>query len=68
MKRKATPKKTGVAPVRVLGSEKTRSGREIWSFVGSGERFTIVTSSSSATAMNEAVVRYGDALKRLAKK
>jgi hypothetical protein len=53
--------------VRVIGAEK-KHGREIWRVAASGKIYNLTTSSSSATAMDEAVRTYRKALKRLAKK
>jgi len=52
----------------VLESKKTASGEEIWRLIRAGELVTVFTSTASATAMNEALVKYRGALERLAKK
>jgi len=46
----------------------TPTGAEVWTVVRNGRRSTVVTSKSSAAAMDEAVRLYAGALKRLAKR
>ena len=51
---------------RVIGKTKLSDGREIWR-VASGTRITdLTTSASSTSVMDQAMVIYGRALKRLA--
>ena len=52
---------------RVLGGEAI-DGRDVWYLSSNGRTETIVTSATSTRAMDQAMVMYGDALKRLAKK
>lgn len=52
----------------VVGSAVTSTGREVWYVTSDGKRSTLVTSESSAAAMDDAVVAYAGALKRLAKR
>jgi hypothetical protein len=61
-----TEKKTP-SPFRVTAPEKRTSGEEVWRFVRAGQPVTIVTSGSSASAMNEAVVLHSYSLDVLAK-
>jgi len=70
MERKSTTQVQGAqrSRDRVIGSKTTSTGREIWWLSRDGEPVTVVTSAASATAMNEALVKYGEALERLAKK
>lgn len=51
---------------RVIGKTKLSDGREVWR-VASGTRITdLTTSASSTSVMDQAMVIYGRALKRLA--
>ena len=51
----------------ISGGKKTPTGRETWTITPKGSRpYKIVTSASSITAMDKAVVTYRQALKRLA--
>ena len=47
---------------------KTQRGQETWFVTSDGQKETIVTSTTSATAMDEAVTIYRNTLKRLAQK
>jgi hypothetical protein len=49
-------------------SRKDKSGKEVWRVAANGQFKTVVTSSSSAAAMDDAVAVYSGALKRLAKR
>jgi hypothetical protein len=49
-------------------SRKDKSGKEIWRVASNGQFKTVITSSSSAAAMDDAVTVYSGALKRLAKR
>ena len=57
----------GSSEKRVLGGE-TIGGQDVWYLASDGRTETIETSSTSTQAMDEAMVIYGDALKRLAKR
>jgi len=61
--RKHLPSGPSVAEKRT-----TPDGREIWRVSSKGEVVNLVTSSSSAAIMDEAVKIYAGALKRLADK
>lgn len=51
---------------RVIGKTRLSDGREVWR-VASGDRITdLITSASSTSVMDQAMVIYGRALKRLA--
>ncbi|KKL54570.1 hypothetical protein LCGC14_2264100 [marine sediment metagenome] len=45
-----------------------REGREIWHVTTDGNIKTIITPSSSIAVMDETVIRYDKALKRLARR
>jgi hypothetical protein len=49
-------------------SRVTASGREVWRVIRDGRVQTLITTSSSAQAMNEGMEIYADALRRLAKR
>ena len=51
---------------RVIGSEKRSDGKEAWHVVRDGQRRTIYTSTTSAAAMDDAMLLFSGALKRLA--
>jgi len=55
------------ADKKVLGKE-THDGRDTWRVAVDGKVMTIVTSASSTSVMDEALVVYAGALKRLANK
>ncbi len=55
-------------PIYIVGGRKAEDGREEWHVTTSTGRSTLVTSSSSAAAMDEAMEVYSGALKRLAKR
>ena len=56
------------ARVRVMAVTKKPSGEEVWNVTADGTLCTVVTSATSAKAMDEAMVVYSGALKRLAKR
>jgi hypothetical protein len=51
---------------QILGKLTSPGGREVWRVALEGKIKSITTSSSSAAAMDEAVIIYSDALQRLA--
>ena len=55
-------------PTRILGGHKAKNGQEEWYVTTNTGRGTMVTSATSAAAMDEAVELYSGALKRLAKR
>ncbi len=55
-------------PTHILGRRKTENGQEKWYVTTNTGQVTMVTSSTSAAAMDEAVKLYSGALKRLAKR
>ncbi len=56
------------APTHVVGGRKAENGQEEWYVTTNTGQVTMVTSSTSAAAMDEAVELYSGALKRLAKR
>ncbi len=56
------------APTYVVGGRKAENGQEEWYVTTNTGQVTMVTSSTSAAAMDEAVELYSGALKRLAKR
>lgn len=55
-------------PTHIAGGRKADNGQEKWYVTTNTGRVTMVTSSTSAAAMDEAVKLYSGALKRLAKR
>ena len=55
-------------PTHILGGYKAENGQEEWYVTTNTGQVTMVTSSTSAAAMDEAVELYSGALKRLAKR
>lgn len=55
-------------PTHILGGRKAENGQEEWYVTTNTGPVTMVTSSTSAAAMDEAVKLYSGALKRLAKR
>ena len=55
-------------PTHILGGRKAENGQEEWYVTTNTGRGTMVTSATSAAAMDEAVKLYSGALKRLAKR
>lgn len=53
-------------PVKVVIGRSDSDGRELWHVTVDGRRQTLATSSTSVAAMDEALVVFGPALKRLA--
>ena len=56
------------AATRVVSHDKTTHGRDAWHVTSDGRSRTVITSPTSAAAINEAAVIYAAALKRLAKR
>ena len=53
----------------ISGGKKSPTGKETWTITPKGSRpYKIVTSASSSTAMDQAVVKYRQAFERLAKR
>jgi hypothetical protein len=50
----------------VVGEKTVRDNREVWRISSGGKIKSIATSASSTAAMDEAMLIYGHALKRLA--
>jgi hypothetical protein len=67
-KARATPEKPSSGPITVIDSHSTANGGQSWRVVESGQAKTYVTSSSSATVITEAAIKYRTALDILAKK
>ena len=59
-------KKAMPAGTQVAGGRKAEGGQEVWHVTIDGKKKTLVTSTTSASAMDEAKVIYSGALKRLA--
>lgn len=59
---------TRSVPTQILGGRKAENGQEEWYVTTNTGQVTMVTSSTSAAAMDEAVKLYSGALKRLAKR
>ena len=55
-------------PTHIFGRHKAENGQEEWYVTTNTGQVTMVTSSTSAAAMDEAVKLYSGALKRLAKR
>ena len=55
-------------PTHILVGRKAENGQEDWYVTTNTGQVTMVTSSTSAAAMDEAVKLYSGALKRLAKR
>lgn len=52
----------------IVSCSKKSDGRKVWQVTRDGHRETIITSSSSAEAMDDAMIIYKGALERLAKR
>ena len=58
--------KTKIRGATVIVGKETRNGRTVWRLSANGRIKTVTTKPSSNSAMDEAVVKYGRALQRLA--
>jgi hypothetical protein len=68
-----TKNPSGKNPIRnrrtrksVVDKKTTATGREVWTIFAKGRRARVTTSAKSVAALNKAVKRYRNALRRLA--
>ena len=61
------PKRNPTNMTIVMG-EPLVSGREVWELIGGGVHTCVSSTATSTSVMDQAVLRYSDALKRLAKR
>ena len=52
----------------IVMGEPLVSGSEVWELIGGGVHTCVSSTATSTSVMDQAVLRYSDALKRLAKR